>query len=68
MADKKWSPKGILILAISGWLGAAVSVYRIYTQSQKVDGDLGDAIINTVLFALIAIYGTIQFRKAKQNL
>jgi hypothetical protein len=68
MADKKWSPKGILIMATAGWLGAAISVYRIYTQSQKPDGDLLDAIINTAVFALIAVFATIQYRKAKQNL
>ena len=68
MADKKSSPKAILILAIIGWLGVAVSVYRIYTQSQKPDGDLLDAIINTVIFAAIAVFATIQHRKAKQDL
>jgi len=67
MADKKSSPKAILILAIAGWLGAAVSVYRIYTQSQKPDGDLLDAIINTVVFAIIAVFATIQYRKSKQD-
>ncbi len=68
MADKKSSPKAILVMAIIGWLGAAVSVYRIYTQSQKPDGDLLDAIINTVIFAAIAVLATIQYRKAKQDL
>ncbi len=68
MADKKSSPKAILALAIILWLGAAVSVYRIYTQSQRPDGDLLDAIINTVIFAAIAVYATIQYRKSKQDL
>ncbi len=68
MADKKSSPKAILVMAITGWLGAAVSVYRIVTQSQKPDGDLIDAIINTVIFAAIAVIATIQYRKAKQDL
>ena len=68
MADKKSSPKAILTMAIIGWLGAAISVYRIYTQSQKADGDLFDAIINTAVFAIIAIFATIQFRKAKEDL
>lgn len=68
MADKKRSPKAILVMAIIGWLGATVSVYRIYTQSQKPDGDLLDAIINTVIFATIAVFATIQYRKAKQDL
>ena len=68
MADKKSSPKAILILAIIGWLGVAISVYRIYTQSQKPGGDLYDAILNTVIFAAIAVFATIQYRKAKQDL
>ena len=68
MADKKWSPKGILIMAIAGWLGVAISVYRIYTQSQKPDGDLFDAIINTAVFAVVGVFATIQYRKAKQDL
>ena len=68
MADKKWSPKAILIMAITGWLGAAISVYRIYTQSQKPDGDLFDAILNTVIFTAIAVVLTIQYRKAKRDL
>jgi tryptophan-rich sensory protein len=67
MADKKSSPKAILVMAVVGWLGAAVNVYRIYTQSQKPDGDLLDAIINTVIFAAIAVFATIQYRKAKQD-
>jgi uncharacterized membrane protein YeaQ/YmgE (transglycosylase-associated protein family) len=67
VADKKSSPKGILVMAIAGWLGAAISVYRIYTQSQKPDGDLFDAILNTVIFALIAVFATIQYRKSKQD-
>jgi hypothetical protein len=68
MADKKRSPKAILVLAIIGWLGVAVSVYRIYTQSQKPDGDLLDTIINTVIFVAIAVFATIQYPKAKQDL
>jgi hypothetical protein len=48
MADKKSSPKAITVMAVAGWLGAAISVYRIYTQSQKLHGDLLDAILNTV--------------------
>ena len=68
MADKKRSSKGILVAAIALWLGAAVSVYRIYTQSQKPDGDLLDAIINTVIFAAVAVFATIQYRKSKRNL
>jgi hypothetical protein len=67
MADKKSSPKAILVMAIAGWLGAAISVYRIYTQSQKPDGDLGDAVLNTVIFALIAVFATIQYRKSKRD-
>ena len=67
MADKKSSPKAILTLAIIGWLGAAVSVYRIYTQSQKPDGDLFDAILNTVIFGAIAVFAMIQYRKSKQD-
>ena len=67
MADKKSSPKAILVMTIAGWLGAAVSVYRIYTQSQKPDGDLLDAILNTVIFAAIAVLATIQYRKSKQD-
>ena len=67
MAGKKSPTKGILIMAIVGWLGAAISVYRIYTQSQKPDGDLFDAILNTVIFALIAVFATIQYRKSKQD-
>ena len=65
MADKKSSPKAILVMAIIGCLGAAISVYRIYTQSQKPDGDLFDAILNTVIFAAIAVIATIQYRKSK---
>ncbi len=68
MADKKSSPKAILVLAISTWVGAVANVYRIFTQSQKPDGDLLDAIINTVIFAAIAVYATIQYRKSKQDL
>ena len=68
MADKKWSPKAILAMAIMMWLGAAANVYRIITQSQKPDGDLFDAILNTVIFAAIAVFATIQYRKAKQDL
>ena len=67
MTHKKTSPKAILVLAIAGWLGALISVYRIYTQSQKPDGDLLDAIINTVVFALVAVFATIQYRKSKQD-
>ena len=67
MADKKSSPKAILVMAIALWLGAAISVYRIYTQSQKPDGDLLDAILNTVIFAAIAVLATIQYRKSKHN-
>jgi tryptophan-rich sensory protein len=67
VGDKKSSPKAILVMAIAGWLGAAISVYRIYTQSQKPDGDLFDAILNTVIFALIAVFATIQYRKSKQD-
>jgi len=67
MAGKKSSPKAILVMAIAGWLGAAISVYRIYTQSQKPDGDLGDAVLNTVIFALIAVFATTQYRKSKQD-
>jgi len=67
MADKKRSPKAILVMAIIGWLGTAVSVYRIFTQSQKPDGDLFDAILNTVIFAVIAVVATIQYRKSKQD-
>ena len=67
MADKKSSPKGILVMAAAGWLGAAISVYRIYTQSQKPDGDLFDAILNTVIFGTIAVYATIQYRKSKPD-
>jgi tryptophan-rich sensory protein len=68
MADKKSSPKAILIMAIAGWLGAAISVYRIFTQSQKPDGDLIDAIIHTVIFAAIAVFATIQYRNSKRDL
>jgi len=67
MADKKSSPKAILAMAIITWVSAAFNVYRIYTQSQKPDGDLLDAIINTVIFAAIAVFATIQYRKAKQD-
>ena len=67
MAGKKSPTKGILIMAIAGWLGAAISVYRIFTQSQKPDGDLLDAILNTVIFAVIAVFATIQCRKSKQD-
>ena len=67
MADKKSSPKAILVMAIAGWLGTAISVYRIYTQSQKPNGDLFDAILNTVIFAAIAVFATIQYRKAKRD-
>ncbi len=68
MADEKSSPKLILVAVIATGLGAAASVYRIFTQSQKPDGDLLDAIINTVIFAAIAVFATIQYRKAKQDL
>jgi hypothetical protein len=67
MADKKWSPKSLIAIAIMMWLGAAVSVYRIYTQSQRPDGDLLDAIINTVIFGAVGVFATIQYRKAKQD-
>ena len=67
MADKKSSPIGILVMAVAGWLGAAISVYRIYTQSQKPEGDLIDAIINTVIFAAIAVFATIQYRKRNRD-
>jgi hypothetical protein len=67
MANRLGSPKGNLIMAIAGWLGTAVSVYRIYTQSQKPDGDLGDAILNTLLFMFIAVYATIQYRRLKRG-
>jgi len=67
MADKNSSPKGILIMATAGWLGVAISVYRIYTQSQKPDGDLGDAIMNTVIFAAIAAFATIQYRRSRRE-
>ena len=67
MADKKRSPKAILVMAIIGWLGTAVSVYRIFTQSQKPDGDLFDAILNTVIFGAIAVFATIQYRRSKQD-
>jgi hypothetical protein len=65
MADKNSSPKAILIMATAGWLGVAISVYRIYTQSQKPDGDLGDAILNTVIFAAIAAFATREYRRSK---
>jgi len=68
MADKKSSPKLIFVAAIATWLGAAASVYRIFTQSQKPDGDLFDAIINTVVFAAIAVAFTIQYRNTKRDL
>jgi len=68
MADKKSSPKLILVAVIATGLGAAVSVYRIFTQSQKPDGDLFDAILNTVIFTAIAVVLTIQYRKAKRDL
>jgi hypothetical protein len=67
MADKKSSPKAILVMAIFTWLGAAVSVYRIFTQSQKPDGNLFDAIIHTIIFAAIAVYFTIQYRNTKRD-
>jgi hypothetical protein len=67
LADKKTSPKAILVLAIAGWLGAVISVYRIYTHSQKPDGDLFDAILNTAIFAAIAVFGTIQYQNLKQD-
>jgi hypothetical protein len=67
VADKLGSPKGNFIMAIAGWLGTAVSVYRIYTQSQKPDGDLGDAILSTLLFMFIAVYATIQYRRLKKD-
>ena len=67
MADKKWSPKALLVMAIATWVGAVANVYRIFTQSQKPDGDLFDAILNTVIFAAIAVFATIQYRKAKQD-
>ena len=68
MADKKSSPKAILAMAIITWVSAAFNVYRIYTQSQKPDGDLFDAIINTVVFAAIAITVTIHYRNTKRDL
>ena len=68
MAEKKSSPKLILVATIATWLGAAANGYRIITQSQKPDGDLLDAIINTVVFAAIAVALTIQYRKAKQDI
>jgi tryptophan-rich sensory protein len=68
MADKKSSPKAILVAAIATWMGAAISVYRIFTQSKKPDGDLFDAIIHTVIFAAIAIAFTIQYRNTKRDL
>jgi len=67
MADKKSSPKAILVMAIFTWLGAAFNAYRIITQSQKPDGDLFDAIINTVIFAAIAVAFTIQYRNTKRD-
>jgi len=67
MADKTGSRKAFLVMAIAGWVGAAFSVYRIYTQSLKPDGDLLDAILNTVIFAIIVIFATIQYRKSKQD-
>ena len=68
MADKKSSPKWILVTAITLWLGAAVSIYRIITQSQKQDGNLLDAILNTVVFIAIAVAVTIQYRNARKDL
>ena len=67
MADKKSSPKAILVIAISTWVGAAANAYRIITQSQKPDGNLWDAIINTVLFAAIAVGVTIHYRNRKRD-
>jgi len=67
MTGKKSSARAILVLAIAGWLGTVISVYRIYTQSQKPDGNLGDAVLNTIIFALIAVYGTIQYRRSQQD-
>ena len=67
MADKQSYAKAMLVMATAGWLGAAFSVYRIYTQSQKPNGDLFDAILSTVIFAAIAVYATIQYRKSKQD-
>ena len=68
MAEKKSSPKAILAAAIITWLGAAVNVYRIFTQSQKQDGNLFDAILMTVIFAAIAIAFTIKYRNTKRDL
>jgi hypothetical protein len=68
MADKKSSPKAILVTAIALWLGASVSIYRIIAQSQKQDGNLLDAILNTVVFIAIAVAVTIQYRNAKKDL
>ncbi len=68
MADKKSSPKAILVMAIVLWLGAAANLYRIITQSQKQDGDLFDAILNTVVFIAIAVAVTIQYRNARKDL
>jgi hypothetical protein len=67
MADKKSSPKAILAMAIITWVSAAFNAYRIITQSQKPDGDLFDAIINTVVFAAIAVAFTIQYRNTKRD-
>jgi len=67
MADKKSHPKLILTAAIFTWLATAASVYRIFTQSQKPDGELFDAIINTAAFGAIAVYFTIQYRKTNQD-
>ena len=68
MTDKKSSPKLILVAAIATWLGAAANAYRIFTQSQKPDGDLFDAILMTIVFAAIAVAFTIQYRNAKRDL
>jgi hypothetical protein len=66
MADKKGSPKAILLLAAAGWLGAAISIYRIWTQSQKPDGDLLDATLNTVIFGAIAVFATARYRASRR--
>jgi hypothetical protein len=67
MTDKRGFPIAILVMAIAGWLGAAISVYRIYTQSQIPNGDLIDAILNTGIFTTIAVFATFQYRKANKD-
>jgi hypothetical protein len=67
MADKKRSPKALLLMAAAGWLGIVISIYRIFTQSQKPDGDLLDAILNTVIFCAIAVFATIRYRASKRD-